>query len=134
MIKHRAQRLVMTCIVAIVARSAAAGPSLDLRACYDLAAQHSDTVAISAEEIFAAQARYLQTLGDVLPTISAQATEFLQQRSGDATLSNSFTRRHRPEVVVTLTQPLFQRSRCCAHGWGNWNSGLRSGNRVSASN
>lgn len=103
--------LLLCCVgcLAAAGHTVAAGETLDVRTCYELALRRNTTVAISQEEIAAASARYLQTLGGVMPRISVRASEFVQQSTNnDPTVSNSFTRQSRPEVAVTLTQPLFQ--------------------------
>jgi len=53
----------------------------DLRRCYELAAQQSEVLGISEAEIRAAQARYWQAVSAILPSLSALATEEVQNSS-----------------------------------------------------
>ncbi len=71
--------------------------------------QQSEAVQRSAADIDAAGARIKAALGGVLPRLEGKFTEFLQDpvNFGNS-FSNSFTRLSRPEVSLTVTQPLFQ--------------------------
>ncbi|MFO1462499.1 MAG: TolC family protein [bacterium] len=90
----------------------AAEPKMSLTECYNLALQRSETVAISEQEIAAAQALYTQTLGSVLPKLSINVQEVLQDSSGGSDgagqVGSTFTRFSRPSVAVTLNQPIFR--------------------------
>ncbi|MBI4410881.1 MAG: TolC family protein [Deltaproteobacteria bacterium] len=80
--------------------------------CFQAALKQSEMVAISDSEIRAARARYQQVLGTLLPHLSVNASELLQDTSGndgtDSSVGSTFTRFSRPEVAVTLTQNIFQ--------------------------
>jgi len=93
----------------------AAQPKMSLKQCYDYALRRSETVAISAEEINIAKARYTQALGQMLPQVNILASEFLQDDSAQGNtqtpagnVANTFTRFSRPEVAVNVYQNLFQ--------------------------
>jgi outer membrane protein TolC len=84
---------------------------LTLRECFEKALQQSETLGIREESIRIAEAHYLQALGTVLPHLNVKATETIQDTEGafsDGEVGRTFTRRSRPEVAVTLKQPLFQ--------------------------
>jgi outer membrane protein len=87
---------------------------MTLKECYDFALRRSETVAITAEEINQAKARYTQALGEVLPKIAIHASELLQDDSaqgsaaGSGNVGNTLTRFSRPEVAVNVYQSLFQ--------------------------
>lgn len=89
-----------------------AEPGMSLEECYRYALQRSETVAISEQEIARAQAIYTQALGSVLPKLSINVNELLQDSSantdGAGTVGSTFTQFSRPSVAVTLTQPLFR--------------------------
>lgn len=90
----------------------AAGPKMTLLDCFQSALKKSETIPISDAEITAARGRYAQALGSILPQLSINASEFLQDTSGnssaDSTIGSTFTRFSRPEVAITLNQPIFQ--------------------------
>jgi outer membrane protein len=86
---------------------------LTLKQCYDYALKRSEIVSISNEDINRAKARYLQALGAVLPQISINASEFLQDDSsqannGGGNVGSTFTRFSTPEVAITANQTLFR--------------------------
>ncbi len=85
---------------------------MSLQECYDLALQRSETVAISEQEIAVAQAIYTQALGSVLPKLTINVQELLQDSSanssGAGSVGSTFTQFSRPSVAVNLTQKLFQ--------------------------
>ena len=84
---------------------------LTLRECFEKALHQSETLGIREESIRIAEAHYLQALGTALPRLNVKATETIQDTegaSGDGEVGRTFTRRSRPEVAVTLRQPLFQ--------------------------
>jgi len=99
-------------LVAAPAFAATADKKMSLQECYDLALQRSETVAISEQEIAAAQAIYTQALGSVLPKLSINVQEFLQdssaQSNGGGSVGSTFTQFSRPSVAVTLNQPIFR--------------------------
>lgn len=85
---------------------------LTVQKAFEAALRRSESYAIREEEIKAAEGRYYQALGTVLPHLTASGSEIVQDTSGlnlggDA-FSSSFVRKSRPEVAITLTQPLFQ--------------------------
>ncbi|MBI1910122.1 MAG: TolC family protein [Deltaproteobacteria bacterium] len=82
--------------------------TVTLQDCYNKALKQSATLAIQEETIRIAEAHYLQALGTALPKINAKGTEFVQAAGSDSGALNTFTRRTRPEVAITLRQPLFQ--------------------------
>ncbi len=88
----------------------APGSRLTLQEAFHKALVRSESLAIEEQNIRIAEAHYTQTLGTVLPHLDAKATEFIQDtnNSGDASVGGTFTRRTRPEVAISLTQPLFQ--------------------------
>ncbi len=94
------------------ARLEAAEPKMSLEECYRYALQRSETVAISEQEIARAQAIYSQALGSVLPKLSINASELLQDSSantdGAGEVGSTFTQFSRPSVAITLTQPIFR--------------------------
>ncbi len=63
-------------------------------------------------DIQLAEGHYRQALGNILPDASVEASELVQDSANTAaaggTVDNTFTKRSRPAVAVTLTQPLFQ--------------------------
>lgn len=85
---------------------------LTLREAYQQVLVQSESLAIQNETIKVAEAHYLQALGEVLPRLDVNASEFIQDTSGTSSSSSSvtstFTKRSRPEVAFTMTQPLFQ--------------------------
>jgi outer membrane protein len=95
--------------------TARAEEKMNLRQCYDLALARMETVAISNEDIERAKARYIQALGSVLPQISINAQEFLQDDSSNANtgggnnnVTSTLTRFSTPQVAFTVTQNLFR--------------------------
>ena len=89
-----------------------AAEKMNLQDCYNLALQRSETVAITEQEIAIAQALYTQALGSVLPKLSINVSELLQdsssQSDGAGTVGSTFTQFSRPAVAVTLRQPIFR--------------------------
>lgn len=85
---------------------------LTLKQCYDLALAYSDVVAVSTEEIQLAKARFGQALGEVLPQISYQITEFLQDPSDSGSTADSvgrtFTQLSRTTGAFNFQQILFR--------------------------
>src|SRR3989338_9512824 len=51
-------------------------------------------------------------MGELLPRLDANASEFVQDTSGNSasgsSVTSTLTRRSKPEVALTMTQPLFQ--------------------------
>lgn len=92
--------------------NAAVEPGMSLEECYRYALQRSETVAISEQEIARAQAIYTQALGSVLPKLTINVTELLQDSSantdGAGSVGSTFTQFSRPGVAVTLNQPIFR--------------------------
>lgn len=89
-----------------------AAEKMNLQDCYNLALQRSETVAITEQEIAVAQALYTQALGSVLPKLSINVSELLQdsssQTDGAGTVGTTFTQFSRPSVAVTVRQPIFR--------------------------
>lgn len=84
---------------------------LTLKQCYDLALDYSDRVAISAEEINLARARFTQVLGEVLPQITYQINEFLQDPQsigGSDPVGRTFTQLSRTTGNFNFQQVLFR--------------------------
>ncbi len=88
---------------------------ISLRECYDLAVKHMETVQISEQQIQEAKAKYTQALGEVIPRIKIEASEFLQDDHANTSntsttgqVVNTFTRFSRPQVGVNVTQSLFR--------------------------
>lgn len=88
---------------------------IGLRACYELAVKHMETVQISDQEILVAKARFTEVLGEVIPRVRIFATEFLQDDHANtptgtttAQVVNTFTRFSRPDIGVNVTQNLFR--------------------------
>jgi len=95
--------------------AAGAEEKMTIQQCYELALKRMETVAISNEDIQRAKARYIQALGSVLPQISINASEFLQDDSSNAgssggnnNVTSTLTRFSTPQVAVTITQNLFR--------------------------
>ncbi|MBI2342955.1 MAG: TolC family protein [Deltaproteobacteria bacterium] len=107
-------RPLLAILVYALLASAHAAPSvaLSLQECYRRALSHVESIAMQGADIQAAEGRYRQARGEMLPQITARASEFLQDTSGlnaaDSAFSSSFTRQSRPEVALNLTQPLFR--------------------------
>lgn len=108
--------LLLLALLCALSSTTWAGETLTLKECYQRALTRSETVAIQEDTIRIAEAHYLQALGTVLPHLNAKATEIIQDTSGNgsttpggsSSVGNTLTRRSRPEVALTLTQPLFQ--------------------------
>ncbi len=103
--------LTLTAILLPTTVALAQETPLSLASCFAMALKRSESLASRDEDIRIAEAHYLQALGTALPHVNATASELLQD-TVPTTQSNSvgqtFTRRSRPEVAITLTQPLFQ--------------------------
>ncbi|HKX13521.1 MAG TPA: TolC family protein [bacterium] len=103
--------LALFCLT-FAARLEAAETKMSLEECYRYALQRSETVAISEQEIARAQAIYTQALGSILPKLSINVSELLQDSSantdGAGEVGSTFTQFSRPSVAVTLTQPIFR--------------------------
>lgn len=93
--------------------SLAAEPVLTLRESFQRALVRSESLAVQEENIRIAEAHVMQARGLVLPHVSVNASELIQDTStesaaaGDGSVGNTFTRRSRPEVAITLNQPIF---------------------------
>lgn len=98
--------------LSLVLPSRAAEKKLGMMECYELALARSEQVAISDQEIARAQAIYTQALGSVLPKLSINVQEILQdsssQSDGAGQVGSTFTQFSRPSVAVTLKQPIFK--------------------------
>jgi outer membrane protein TolC len=85
---------------------------LTLQECYELAMAYSDQVAISKEEINLAKARFTQVLGEVLPQVTYQISEFLQDPADFAQASDAvgrtFTQLSRTTGAFNFQQILFR--------------------------
>lgn len=94
-----------------ISSSLQAQEKLTLRQAFEKALKKSEVIAIKGEDIRIAEGHYLQAWGEVLPHIDVKATEFIQDTSGNSSgsaFSDSFTRRSKPEVAITASQPIFQ--------------------------
>ena len=81
--------------------------SLTLMETYQLALKKSETVAVSAEEINQAQARFYRAFDYFLPTVNFQMSRF-NQDAGDSNSSfGNSGRRSTPENKFTFSQPIF---------------------------
>lgn len=83
---------------------------LTLQSCYQLALKQNETVATSEQDLKAAEAKYAQAIGKILPKISYKATEFLQDAPDGAESSGvggTFNRSKRGEMKFNAKQPLF---------------------------
>jgi outer membrane protein TolC len=102
----------LACLVFLIfPASAEAEEGLTLKQCYELALAYSDRVAISNEEINAARARFSQGLGEVLPQITFQFSELLQDPSGSGgnnPVGQTFTRLSRTQGAFNFQQILFR--------------------------
>ncbi len=86
-------------------------PPLSLQRSYEMALQRSESLAVQEQSIRIAEAHYLQALGTTLPQIDLKATETLQDTGSGgegSDIGSTFTRRSRPEVALSVRQPLFQ--------------------------
>ncbi|MBI4239061.1 MAG: TolC family protein [Deltaproteobacteria bacterium] len=84
---------------------------LSLAEAFQRAVQQSEQLAMKDEDINVAAARYRQALGTALPQLSGRVAETVQDTAGGgdpSSIGSTFTRRSRPEVALTLRQPLFQ--------------------------
>src|SRR4030095_17230375 len=92
----------------LLPRPAPAEDKLTLEQCYALALRRSETVAISAQDIEKARARFHQALGDILPQISMNFSDLIQQvppsRDDGTAVASTFTRRSPPEPALTFHQ------------------------------
>ncbi len=85
---------------------------LTLEECFAKSLSRNESLAIRKEDIHIAEAHALQAWGTALPRIDVRASELLQDtesaNNGGESVGDTFTRRSRPEVAVTLRQPIFQ--------------------------
>lgn len=106
------RRLLVLMLLLFAGRLEAVETKMSLEECYRYALQRSETVAISEQEIARAQAIYATALGSVLPKLSINVSELLQDSSsssdGAGEIGTTFTQFSRPAVAVTLTQPIFR--------------------------
>lgn len=105
-------RFLFIAAIAFLSSPLAAQTPLTLDDCYRKALALSETVRIREEEIRAAEARFIRVRGGLLPHLTLEGTEQVQDASGVSsgsdTFGSTFVRRSRPEVAVNLTQPIFQ--------------------------
>ena len=91
--------------------AAPAPDSLTLLESYHLALKKSETVALSAEEINQAQARFYRSFNYFLPTVHFLMSDTYRDVNGDSGSSSGISsdsgRRSTPENKFTFTQPLF---------------------------
>lgn len=98
-------------LVLLIPQILLAQEKLTLRQAFEKALRKSEVVAIKGEDIRIAEGHYLQAWGEVLPHIGVRGTEFIQDTSNSgsgSSISDTFTRRSKPEVAITLDQPIFQ--------------------------
>jgi len=107
--------LILSALPAAAAAPQAPPKKIGLRECYELAVRHMETVQISQQQIQEAKARYTEALGEVIPKVAIQASEFLQDDSANTPNSNTtgqvvntFTRFSRPQVGINVYQNLFR--------------------------
>ncbi len=88
---------------------------ISLPECYELALKYMETVQISEQQIQEAKAKYHEVLGEVLPRVQVQASEFIQDDHANTSnvtttgqVVNTFTRFSRPQVGVNVSQNLFR--------------------------
>jgi len=83
--------------------------ALSLQDAYLKALKRSESVAITAEEINLARARFYRAFDYFLPTVHFEMTRFEQDVDADTSSSGSFnfSRRTYPEKKFTFSQPLF---------------------------
>ncbi len=89
------------------------GDVLTLNEAYQQTLKQSESLAIQDETIRIAAAHYEEALGTVLPHLDVNSSELVQDTTSNSSGSSSsvtstLTKRSRPEVALTLTQPLFQ--------------------------
>ncbi len=106
---------VIIALLPVSVQAAEVQKKMTLKECYEQALHYSDVIQISDQSIQEAKTRYMQALGQVLPQISVQASEFLQDDSANTSntnttgqVVNTFTRFSRPQVGLNATQNLFQ--------------------------
>ena len=83
---------------------------LMLAKAYEMALKRSESVAITAEEIAQAQARFYRSLDYFLPTVNFEMTRFQQDVNDDNAGGGSslnFGRQRTPEKKFVFSQPLF---------------------------
>lgn len=105
----RVALLALLCLCLPVSVNAA--ETLDLQQCYRAALDYSNRVVISAQEIERARARYTSALGAVLPQISYQVRELLQDPSsagGSDPVGRTFTRLSQATGAFNFQQVLFR--------------------------
>lgn len=94
----------------VVSAPETAPSDLTLMEAYALALKKSETVALSAEEINQAQARFYRSFDYFLPTVDWELSRFSQDATGSTgstgTTSDA-TRRNTPLSKFTFTQPIF---------------------------
>jgi outer membrane protein len=87
---------------------------INLEEAFQKALKQSEVLAIREEAIQQAKSHRTQAWGTVLPRLNFQATELLQDTAtssgtdGTGSVSNTLTRRSRPEVNLSARQTLFQ--------------------------
>ncbi len=103
----------MLCLLGVASRPAAAAQTMTLVECYQQALEYSRVVAISKEQIQQAKARFTQALGEILPKITFEASELLQDPAAQAAetgnnVGQTLTRLSRPELRLHFEQNLFR--------------------------
>lgn len=83
--------------------------SFTLRDCFEKALRQTETIPLQAERIAQLNARYRQALGGILPRLTFNATELIQDTDpgGDAAFS-ALTKREQFETKFVGRQPVFQ--------------------------
>ena len=101
--------ILFTFLTAVFTNPAFASKSLSLDEAYRLALKRSESLAIQAEEIHKAQARFYRAFDYFLPTVSFEMTRFRQDvgkgRAGTSGIDTG--RRSTPTDKFTFSQPLF---------------------------
>ena len=91
-------------------QGAFAGSELELKDAFQKALKRSETVALSAEEMALAQARFYRAFDYFLPKVHFEASQMWQDATGDAGASadvSNAQRRTVPESKFVFSQPLF---------------------------
>ncbi len=80
---------------------------LTLQQAYEKALKRSESVAITAEEMNQAQARFYRAFDYFLPTVSFEMTRFYQDTNGGTGGFGNSQRQNTPEKKFVFSQPLF---------------------------
>lgn len=83
--------------------------TLDLETCFKLSAVRSDTLAISEQEIRAANARYQQAISALFPTVTFNSQQFFQNKAATTVTGGRFIggSEYSSQNAINVSQPLF---------------------------